>query len=259
MKIVDIINLIYEELKLKQQESWDNSGLQIGSMYIDVKNILLALDIDIDTVNYAIDENIDLIITHHPFLFNNIKSIDFDTYDGKLIKSLTLNDINVYSMHTSLDMAELGVNYSFAQKLAIKEFDILHHINDDNSGYGGISTIKPINIVEYARFVKESLGCEYLKLYCNDQKLNVNKVAFCGGSGSDFIDDAIINKAGVYITGDIKYHQAQYALKNNLSIIDAGHYYTESHSLQIVKDLLDKTKDIKTHILQKNSVNEIIL
>lgn len=260
MKFNDIINLLSQELKLKKQENWDNSGLQIGNFNDDIKKIMLILDLDKEAVQYAIDNKINLIITHHPFIFNTIKSINYNTYDGELIRNLIINNINVYSMHTSLDMADYGVNYELACKLGFKSFDILHEINEnDGSGYGGIANIKPKNIIEYANHVKTSLNCNAIKLFCDNEKRMIEKVAFCGGSGSEFILDAIHNGVDLYITGDIKYHQAQDALKNNLCIIDAGHYYTEYHSLKKVQNTLKEKTSLDTILIERNTVPEMII
>ncbi len=245
---------------IKPQEDWDNSGLQIGDLCNDINNVMLTLDISSEVVDYAVSCNTDLIITHHPLLFSSLKSIDYSTYEGKIIKKLIANNINLYSMHTSFDMADLGVNHKLAEKLMIENYDLLHAVDKD-CGYGGIGTVEPENVVEYARKVKDLLKAEYLRLYCGDEKRLISRVAFCGGSGSDFIQDAVNKGADVYITGDIKYHQAQAALQNNLCIIDAGHYYTEYHSLENIKNILDKNKKLNLNVvlLEKNTVKELII
>lgn len=244
---------------MKTQEPWDNSGLQIGDYENDIRNIMLTLDIDIESVDYAINNNIDLIITHHPFLLSGLKSIDFSTYEGKVIRKLIKNNINLYSMHTNFDMADMGVNNKLAERLHINNYKVLHIVNTDNSGYGGIGTVKPQNIIDYAKEVKVLLNVDQIKLYCNDHKKVISNVAFCGGSGSEFIDDAIQKNADVYITGDIKYHQAQSALQNNLCIIDAGHYNTEYKSMENINNLLVKVQGLNVIILEKNTVKEFII
>jgi len=259
MKLHSVINLLNDELKLKTQEQWDNSGLQIGDLNDNISKIMLTLDVDKEAVSFAIEQNVNLIITHHPFIFNPIKSINFSTYNGQIIKDLIINNINLYSMHTSLDMADFGVNYELAQRLGVDSFEILHPINIDRSGYGGIANIRPINIIEFAEYVKKSLNCKNIKLYCNDEEKIINRIAFCGGSGGDFIIDAINREADVYITGDIKYHQAQDAIKNNLFIIDAGHYYTEYYCLKNLKAILEKLNNLEILSFIKNTVNEIII
>lgn len=258
MNVNSIINLLNNEIKLKVHESWDNSGLQIGSMKVNIIKIMLTLDLDLEAAKYAVKEKVDLIITHHPFFFSSIKRIDFDTYDGRIIKMLIANNINLYSMHTSYDMAEKGVTFDLARTLNILNYQVLHPINIDKSGYGGIGEVSPINIIDYTKYVKEALRADYVKLYCRDDSKIIKKVAFCGGSGSEFIEDAINLNADVYITGDIKYHQAQTAIKNNLCIIDAGHYQTEVHSMEILKEALDK-KGMEIIVFKKNMTAEKII
>lgn len=220
---------------------------------------MLTLDVDSNIIEYAINNKIELIITHHPLFFSSLKSIDYSTYEGKLIKEIINNNINLYSMHTNFDMAAYGVNYQLSQVLSIKDYEVLHVVNTDSSGYGGVGQIEPINIVGYANAVKELLKVDYIKLYCNNEDKIIRKVAFCGGSGSDFIKDAIAKKADVYITGDIKYHQAQFALQNDLCIIDAGHYNTEYQSMENIKNILDEIEDINVELMEINTVKEIIL
>ncbi len=244
---------------MKPQESWDNSGLQIGDYNNDINNIMLTMDIDLNAVEYAINNKIELIITHHPFLFSCLKSIDFSTYECKLIRQIIKNDINLYSMHTNYDMAEFGVSYQLSKVLNIDSYEILHTVHPDGSGYGGIGYTEPVNILEYAKEVKKLLKADHIKLYCNNDDKIVSKTAFCGGSGSDFIKDAISKEADVYITGDIKYHQAQFALQNNLCVIDAGHYNTEYQSLQSIKNVLDEVEELNVMLMEVNTVREIIL
>ena len=258
MNLDSIINLINREIKLKTQESWDNSGLQIGSKMVDINKIMLTLDLDLELAEYALKEKVDLIITHHPLFFSSIKTIDFDSHEGKMIKTLVAHEINLYSLHTSYDMAEGGVNFELAEKLNIRDYQVLHPINIDKTGYGGIGYIPPINVIDYARYVKEALKADYVRLYCKDDKKMVKRVAFCGGSGSEFIEDAINLKADLYITGDIKYHQAQEALKYDLAILDAGHYNTEAHSLDSLKNILEKA-GLEVILLKKNITRERII
>jgi dinuclear metal center YbgI/SA1388 family protein len=248
-----------DSLKLKNQEDWDNSGLQIGNIDSDIKTVMLTLDLDITAVNYARENNVDLILAHHPFLFDSIKSIDLNSYDGKVIKALIQNNINLYSMHTSLDMADMGVNKALADILNIKNYRVLHEINSDGSGYGGIGEIEETEILLYAKKIKEALNCSIIKLYAAHKNMKVKKVAFCGGSGSDFIFDAATKGAQLYITGDIKYHQAQTALKNNLCIIDAGHFNTEFPVLGLIKTTMEKQSDLNVIIYETNTVEEIII
>ena len=258
MNVNSIIKFLEEELKLKKQEPWDNSGLQIGQKEVNINKIMLTLDMNMDVLETSIKENVGLIITHHPFFFDSIKKIDLDEYDGKIIKSIIENNISLYSIHTSFDMADIGITYALAEKLGISDYKVLHPVDINNSGYGGVSNISPINIIDFAKQTKKSLKIKNVKLYSTGNDRIVKRVAFCGGSGSEFIEDAIKLNTDVYVTSDIKYHQAQMAVKNNLCIIDAGHYNTEIHSMEILKEILEKT-NLEILLYNKNMTNEQII
>lgn len=257
MNLASVIDILNHEIRLKDQETWDNSGLQLGSMEVYINKVMLTMDLGMEALDLAIKEKVNLIITHHPLFFSPIKRIDTDTYDGQIIKMLINENINVYSIHTSYDMADKGVTHSLAEKLNITGFRVLHPVNADGSGYGGVGEITPVNIIEYAKFVKKTLETDFLRLFSKGDEI-VKRVAFCGGSGGEFIEDAIRQEAQVYITGDIKYHQAQEALKNNLCIIDAGHYNTEIHSLENIREALVK-RGLDVISFKKNITEEKII
>lgn len=263
MKLIDYIKKLEEIAPKKDAEEWDNTGLQIGNIQDEINGILLTLDISEEAINLAIQEGLNLIITHHPFIFKAIKNIDFTYSKAKLIKKIINNNINVFTMHTNLDIASKGVNSALAKAIGINNYDILKTVNtldEEVLGYGGISEINECSIYEYSEKIKQHLGCPYIKIFCKDNKKSIKKVAFCGGSGSSFISDAIKKHADLYITGDINYHDAQYAQEFNLAIIDAGHYYTELPVLkEINRHLRDIDEKIKIELFSENTVKEIII
>lgn len=261
MNVKDLVDYIHINMELNNQEKWDNSGLQIGCDTNTVTGVLLTMDVTNNSVDEAIKNNTNIIISHHPFFFSTIKDIDTNSIRGKIIEKIIKNNINVYSFHTSLDLAFNGVTQAIASKLEINDvFNLvdIYSIGDKKVGYGGIGKIRQKSIVEFSHFVKEKLGCEYVKLYTTDCNKIVDKIAFCGGSGADFIESAIEKNVDVYVTSDIRYHEVQYAFENNLSIIDAGHYYTEHVVLYKLKDVLNKL-DINVQIYDKNYYKEVYI
>lgn len=112
-------------------EEWDNVGLQIGSSSLEVKKILVALDVDENVVQEAVDNNVQLIISHHPLLMKGIKSINIDQPKGNLISKLIKNNISVYAAHTNLDSVQGGVNTILAEKLGLKNIDVLHIVGSE--------------------------------------------------------------------------------------------------------------------------------
>lgn len=117
---------IYDEINhfapFYYQESWDNSGLQIGSFEDKVNSVLLCLDVTEDTVKLAIQNNCNLIISHHPLFFKPLKSID---RSSKILNSILSHNLNIISAHTNLDVVPGGVSFVLADMLGIKNLKIL--------------------------------------------------------------------------------------------------------------------------------------
>lgn len=239
----DIIKAIHELAPPYLAEKWDNSGLQLGSVKKKVSKILLALDVSRSVVEEAIKNNVDMIVTHHPLIFAGLKSISNDETKGEMIYNLIKKDIVVFASHTNLDVCNNGPNDYLSQLLGLDNLDILDvtyekATQDCKLGNGRIGTIKePIALGEYAKVVKGKLSCSSVRVY-GDLNRAIKQIAVCGGSGGDFIIDAYKKGADLYVTGDIKYHDSQLALELGLSIIDAGHFDTEKHILDLLKRYL---------------------
>jgi len=106
-------------------ESWDNVGLIIGDSSSNIEKIMVCLDLPSWVVDEAIDAKVDMIITHHPVIFNAIKKINSDTALGKKIMKLIKNNISVYASHTNLDLARGGLNDIFARQLGFEKTNIM--------------------------------------------------------------------------------------------------------------------------------------
>ena len=92
---------------------WDNVGLLVGDFDMNVEKVLVVLEANEKVIDEAIENNIDLIITHHPFIFKKMNKINTMDLKGKLIHKLIKNDIALYSMHTNFDIAYDGLNDYF--------------------------------------------------------------------------------------------------------------------------------------------------
>lgn len=236
MKIKDIIKFLEERFPLSLQEDWDNSGLQIGNIENDLTNIMISLDLDEQTIQKAKEKSCNLIINHHPFLFSSIKSIDLNEENGKIIKELIKNDITVFAMHTNLDIGKGGVNDNLAKLLELRDISNLDTNNENPMARFGYTD--EITAYDFSKFVKEKLNCKGLILY-GDKDKKIEKVALCGGAGSDFINDAIKKGCDLIVTSDVKYHEAIDNCKK-INIVDPGHFASENHIIYMIKDLLEK-------------------
>ncbi len=223
-------------------ESWDNVGLLLGSREQKVSKVLCALDLNLEVAKEAIEEGVDLIVTHHPFLFKAIKSLDLDTPTGKIFEILIRNNISLYAMHTNYDIVDGGLNDYLCAGLGIKKTNVLEvttkDINGNDVGIGRVGELdREMEFEEFIQYVKNYFNIPYVRITKMDQKQKIKKVAICSGSGSMYIP-AAAKSADIYITGDIKFHEAQMAYSMGIPVVDVGHYASESIALEPIKLVL---------------------
>ena len=106
MKIKDIYEYLDSISPFELQEKWDNSGLIVGSMNDEFKNVYITLDLDKEYLKKV--KKGALIITHHPLIFKGLKTINDDTYSSKILRILIKRDIKLISMHTNIDKSHLN-------------------------------------------------------------------------------------------------------------------------------------------------------
>ncbi len=229
IRLSEIIHSLERIAPKSLAEAWDNVGLQMGASKQEIKKILLTLDVTEDVVKEAINQNVDLILSHHPFIFKGLRTLSLDTDKGRLIKTLIQNDIAIYVAHTNLDKAEFGLNAYVAKKLGLGAIASLNPEEDleNDHGLGKIGNLEwPLSADEWLAVVKKNLEID--DLYGAGQVAEkIKKVALCTGSGSDLMGLAKLKKADVFITGDMKYHDGQRAEELGLWVLNAGHFGTE--------------------------------
>lgn len=243
IKVLDIFNFIDSFAPFDTAMDFDNVGVLVGSMDAEVKKCLVALDVTEEVINEAKNNGVNLIISHHPVIFNAIKRLDLDMIPSKLIK----NEISVLCAHTNLDVASIGVNTCLAERLSLQNLQPL-------SSYLSKFGVLPMGLVgelenacecnEFAEIVKTSLNCQGIRY--TDINKRIKKVAICSGAGGDLIDDAIRQKVDAFVTGEIKHHEILTAVKNKVCVYDAGHFKTEDIVvLPLVKKLSKEFTEVE--------------
>lgn len=234
---------------LDSQEEWDKSGNQILFHNKEIKKVLVALDVTDCVVKKAIEEGFDLILTHHPFLFGGISYFDDEDPKGKLILPLLENKISVYSAHTNLDKAEDGVNDQWIQLLNLENVEML-------------SDEEEIGIVGEGNYTTKALyekikSLEIPRIVCHGKpKEEIHRIAVLGGSGADYVLDAVKKGADVLLTGDVTHHKAQDAYEAGIMVFDIGHYDSEKFVLSKAKEKLEK--EFSTLIVEVYGKNDFI-
>ena len=215
MKIGEIYKILDEISPFASQEEWDNSGLLVGSFETDVERVYLSLDVD-DKLLDEVQPN-SLIITHHPLIFKGLKSLNLDKYPSSLIAKMVAKNLSLIAMHTNYDLSHLN-EYVLSE--------ILGFTPKERDGFVLYADVN-LSFDELCERVKTKLNLSHLRV-CKGRKFDrntqVKRLAFCTGSGGDLIGEV---KADVFLTGDLKYHQALEASHNNLNLIDIGHFESE--------------------------------
>ena len=121
MIVQDIIDIMERHFPEHLQEEWDKSGFQLGDRKQQVTKIMVGLDADLRTLNEAIEQGCNMLITHHPFLFNKL-NLDFDTSTGQFIQQAIMHHVAVYSAHTNLD--KVAMNVWLAKATILEHIDV---------------------------------------------------------------------------------------------------------------------------------------
>ena len=212
----------YAPLKLSSDfqamiNGYDNSGI-IAGVKGDIKGVLFTLDLTLESVRKAIDNNCNLIVTHHPAIYSPIKVVD-----GALLSAIQSN-IGVISMHLNLDCAKQGIDYFLANGLGAKNQEIIYNLGND-CGYG-----RNFEVSETAKSLKQNYINTFETqnvMFFGDANKKINKVASFCGSGLDIAEIELAKDVDIYISSDIKHHVILYALEKGKCVMNVSHYSSE--------------------------------
>ena len=227
--VSEIIEKIEKFAPPESAETWDNSGWQVNLGKCECKKIMTALTVTEDVVKQAALKGCDLILSHHPLIFEPLKTIE----KGVVSDCISLG-IQVYSAHTNLDIAKGGTTDTLAKKCGIK----------GKLGVDGFLrySVCDLNILSFAEEVKKKLKLDSLKIINNSDKKRAKTIAFCAGAGGSEISAA--EKAGydLFITGEVKFHEALEA--KNCVVFEVGHFDSEKYAGEIFKRILGNNYEI---------------
>jgi len=250
LKVKNIKDILEEYAPLELKQSYDNVGLMIGDVSLEITGILIALDCTLEVIHEAEKKDCNLIITHHPPLFIKPSTITNSTLTGIKIMKLVKNGINVYSSHTNLDATKGGLNDILGSLLGFTNLEIMEPIfNKDKiyegAGIGRITLLeKAITLKELCKNIKDSLEIAAIR-YCGDDAMEISKIAIINGSGEDYFERAKELGAQCIITGDTTYHYVNDFNEMGIAIIDAGHFETEWPAMKVVAKFLEKRIRVK--------------
>ncbi len=232
VQVKDILTWVDAHAPLRFSESWDSCGLQVGDPEGKVDRVLVALDPGSETLLEAEAKDCQCLLTHHPLIFRPLSAVRPDLYPGALVMMALQKGVHVISAHSNLDVALGGTNDQLARLLSVQPAEPLEaasHLKGERGymGLGCLGTLpRKMSLKDFAEFVQGVLGGVSMRVVGDLQK-SVEKVALCTGSGGSLVEQVLARKVDVYVTGDVKYHEAQRALEGGLALLDVGHFASE--------------------------------
>ena len=232
--------------------NWDNCGILVGDKDKAVSRIGFSLDLTGEVLADAIENKVELIITHHPVIFRPQRTFT----KGNLAYDLAVSGISAISAHTSFDCANGGVNDILCELLGIKN---AVGVPDEECTVplARIGDIEPITSAEFARKVADVLGTACRVADCENV---IKRVAVCGGAGpDDLVFTAASMGADAVVTGEIKHHIFLAAKEIGITAIQAGHFETENPAVSALKKYIENEfKDVECILLKQTNPTKII-
>ena len=205
-------------------QSWDNVGLLVDAGR-PVTAVLTALDITPPVVKEAAALGCELIVSHHPVIFQPLKTIAASDVPALLLH----HGISAICMHTNLDAAEGGVNDTLADILGIRDTAVFA------DGCGRIGTVDETTAQHLAKLCQNTLGPGVRYVEADHP---VRCVAEVSGSGGSYWQEALDLGADCLVTGEASHHAACDARRCGMGLVVAGHWGTEHPIAAVLRNRL---------------------
>ncbi len=246
---LDVLKFIETIAPKDLKMDWDNVGLLCGRGDKAVKTVLVALDPFTHVCEEAANMGADLLVTHHPLIFQPVSSITPETTVGCAIMKLVGNDITAINAHTNLDCAAGGVNDTLAEILGLQG---IQKIDADPAGLLRQGEVAPLPLCDFLLRVKQTLSCSGVRF--TDGGRPVHKVAVGGGACGSALHDVTNAGCDTFVTADVKYNQFCDAKELGINLIDAGHFATENPVVsRLAARIQAAFPEISVHISQNHS------
>ncbi|MBE7033395.1 MAG: Nif3-like dinuclear metal center hexameric protein [Ruminococcaceae bacterium] len=248
IKLCEITDYLEKEFPPEYKEDFDNIGLLVGRRDRNITKAVLCLDANKNVVKEAISLGAELIITHHPVIFNPVKKVTDETDFGEMLVSALENGISIYSAHTNLDSAPGGITDTVCNKLNLTPFGNLE---------GALGRICNAPVGTTAKIlcakIKKEFNIETLYSTFSEDR-EIKTVAVCnGGGGGELPEIAMKLGADVYISGDLKHHELGMMKANdNIDFIEMRHFDSEKIVTGILENKLNEKfgDKLELHISQ---------
>ena len=258
MTIREIINTLEAFAPLDLQEDFDNAGVQVAvnscpdALDAQLTGVLVCLDITEQVIDEAIAKNCNMVVAHHPLIFQPLKRVCGQTYQQRCVAKAILAGITLYSAHTNLDNARGGVNHIIASMLGLNNLQWLEPRGSEG-GSGVIGELPvPMTAMQLLLSLKTLFKVDALFNNCRGNspfaepkavcgtiavEKEIRKVALCGGAGAFLMGKAREMGADAFITGEIHYHDY---FGQDMLLVEMGHYQSEQYTQELLMKIILK-------------------
>ncbi|MBP3730127.1 MAG: Nif3-like dinuclear metal center hexameric protein [Mailhella sp.] len=262
-----VIDIIEQTAPLSLMADWDHSGIQVASSRKDIRRLAVCLDPLPEQIALAVQSGADMVLSHHPLAMHAQWTDSLNTFTDAL-RLLYAHDIPLYASHTTLDANPLGPSAWLPDELGLTERLLLEKTgffasNERNieGGFGCVGNLpQQTPFAALLHMLDKLLPGSIMRTtarLAGRVPDAVSRVAVCTGSGASLTDEAAAAGAELYITGDVKYHDALLLLARNskgcsnhcsMAILDVGHFSLEEEMMRRFALLL-KTRLCETDVI----------
>ena len=236
-RLADVVAVLDAAYPRRLAEEWDAVGLVCGDLDAVVRSILLVVDVTEETVDEALSAGADLVVAHHPLLLRGVHGVGTDTVKGRLVHRLVRAGCALFTAHTNADNAAPGVSDALARVLGLTDLSPLAPRSVEPAadaahptGTGRVGTLaQPVSLQAFTEQVARVLPHTRAGVRAaGPAQAQVQRVAVCGGSGSDLVDAARRAGADVLLTADLRHHTVSDALAaGGPWLVDVAHWASE--------------------------------
>ena len=229
MRVQEICALLDAVAPFDTQEPYDNSGLLVGDPSSRVRGVLFALDVTASVIDEALSQGANLIVTHHPLMFDPIRRITEETFEGRLLRRLIREDISLIACHTCLDKAPGGINDALAECCAL--------LDVEGEGFVRVGSLpQPMRAADLKEYLSAALQTE-VRLMGNPDA-EIIRLGLCSGAGGSEWEAAVALGAQAFLSGEIKHHHALAMAGSGIPCFECGHFATEQPGIFALADAL---------------------
>jgi dinuclear metal center YbgI/SA1388 family protein len=237
MHLNSVLNALQTIAPLEFAESWDNVGLLVGNRNRPVERVMTCLTLTATTLAEAIQQQVQLVVCHHPIPFKPLNKITDDTTTGKLLVQAIESGIAIYSPHTAWDNAKTGINQQLSEFLELESVKPLQVFSqsistDESLGVGRYGKFSPpLSIADVMNRIRLKIPKIQMR-HTHAADHWISKVGIICGSGGRMLSLVARRGCDAMLAGEATYHQCLEAESLGIAMLMIGHHASESFAMK---------------------------